>query len=71
MGSRPRLSAQPPTPPPPPSLVDQTILEARLSERRKQSRKSGYAGTILGSPQGVTTTPTLGYPTLLGGGVAK
>jgi hypothetical protein len=69
MGSRPRVPAAPPPPPPPPSLIDQQVLEARTAERKRQARLTGTRGTILTGPAGLGTNATLGYPTLLSGGV--
>ena len=56
----------PPKPPAPaPQPIDPAILEARRRMRSK-AKKGGYKGTILTSPSGLSSKPTLGLPSVLG-----
>lgn len=68
MGGRPKIPAAPPSPPPPPTPVDEGILDARKRELARQRNAGGLGGTLLTGPQGAKGSPTLGAPTLLGGG---
>jgi hypothetical protein len=65
MSSTPNVPAPPPRPPSP-VLFDEEMMEARRQERRRQMVSSGMRSTILTGPQGATSRPTLGTPTLLG-----
>lgn len=58
----------PPAPPAPPpsSPVEQSILDARRREKKRQMAMGGRASTLLTGPGGEAGAPKLGTPTLLG-----
>jgi hypothetical protein len=66
MGSTPKVKPAPP-PPSPPTPVDDRMLQARESERRRLVRLRGYRSTILTSPLGVPGQASTRRATLLGG----
>jgi hypothetical protein len=68
MGGRPKIPAPPPSPPPPATPVDETVLDARKRELARARNAGGLGSTLLTGPRGAAGSPTLGSPTLLGGG---
>jgi hypothetical protein len=69
MGGAPTMESPPPTPiAPAPSPVDASVLEARRRAKRKALTESGRKSTLLTGATGTEGSPTLGTPTLLGGG---
>jgi hypothetical protein len=67
MGGRPKIPTQP-TPPPPPTQLDDTATDARKRELARLRNAGGLGSTLLTGPKGAKGSPTLGAPTLLGGG---
>jgi hypothetical protein len=68
MGGRPKVPPPPPSPPPPATPVDEGILDARKRELARQRNAGGVKSTFLTGARGAAGSPTLGTPTLLGGG---
>ena len=62
----------PPPPPPPPKIppaptpVDPAALQARSDQSKRQKARTGLAGTIRTSGQGLLTDADKTQPTLLG-----
>lgn len=56
-----------PDPKPAPTPLDPGVLDARLRERARTRAAAGRRGTISTGPSGLSGSPILGYPAVLGG----
>lgn len=65
--AQPTPPSIPAPPPPPPMLQSPQGAAAADDARRRAAAASGYGGTIMTGPEGITTPATTSAKTLLGG----